>query len=141
MNVAFFILPKNNVAYLYDDFTVRQGLEKMKYHGYAAIPVITRENKYVGTVSEGDFLWYLYGDCANGTANMEMLESTHMRDVMNLDKTPPVNIMATMDQLFDRAMKQNFVPVVDDVGSFVGIVTRRDIMRYFVLGKDAVKQR
>ena len=72
---------------------------------------------------------------------MEMLESTHIRDVMNLDKTPPVNIMATMDQLFDRAMKQNFVPVVDDVGSFVGIVTRRDIMRYFVLGKDAVKQR
>ena len=59
MNIAYFLLPKNSVAYLYDDCTFRQGLEKMKYHGYTAIPVISRDGKYVGTVSEGDFLWRL----------------------------------------------------------------------------------
>ena len=59
MNIAYFLLPKSNVAYLYDDYTFRQGLEKMRYHGYTAIPVITRNGTYVGTVSEGDFLWQL----------------------------------------------------------------------------------
>lgn len=55
MNIAYFLLPKNRVAYLYDDCTFRQGLEKMRHHGYTAIPVITRDGQYVGTVSEGIF--------------------------------------------------------------------------------------
>ena len=62
MNIAYFLLPKNRVAYLYDDYTFRQGLEKMRHHGYTAIPVISRDGKYVGTVSEGDFLWRLLSD-------------------------------------------------------------------------------
>ena len=56
MNIAYFLLPKSRIAYLYDDFTIRQGLEKMRNRGYTAIPVITRDGRYVGTVSEGDFL-------------------------------------------------------------------------------------
>ena len=59
MNIAYFLLPKSRIAYLYDDFTFRQGLEKMRNRGYTAIPVITRDGRYVGTVSEGDFLWRL----------------------------------------------------------------------------------
>ena len=58
MNIAFFLKPKASVAYLYSDFTVRQALEKMRHYGYAAIPVISRDGKYVGSVSEGDFLWF-----------------------------------------------------------------------------------
>ena len=59
MNVAFFLRPKFNVTYIYENDSIRAGLEKMKYHGYTAIPVINDKNEYVGTVSEGDFLWYL----------------------------------------------------------------------------------
>ena len=51
MNIAYFLLPKSRIAYLYDDFTIRQGLEKMRNRGYTAIPVITRDGRYVGTVS------------------------------------------------------------------------------------------
>jgi CBS domain containing-hemolysin-like protein len=29
------------------------------------------------------------------------------------------------------AQVQNFVPVTDDLGSFIGIVTRRDILQYY----------
>lgn len=59
MNVLFFLKPKASVAYIYDNNTVRQGLEKMKHYGYTAIPVIDHEGRYVGTVTEGDFLWKL----------------------------------------------------------------------------------
>ena len=62
MNIAYFLIPKSSVAYLYDDFTFRQGLEKMRHHGYTAIPVITRDGRYMGTVSEGDFLWRLLSE-------------------------------------------------------------------------------
>ena len=59
VNIAYFLQPKSRIAYLYDDFTFRQGLEKMRNRGYTAIPVITRDGRYAGTVSEGDFLWHL----------------------------------------------------------------------------------
>ena len=38
MNIMFFLTPKSNVAYIYDDYSLRQALEKMEYHRYSAIP-------------------------------------------------------------------------------------------------------
>ena len=59
MNVLFFLTPKNKVEYIYDYYSMRQALEKMQYHKYSAIPVLNKTNEYVGTISEGDLLWYI----------------------------------------------------------------------------------
>ena len=133
MNIAYFLLPKNHVAYLYDDYSFRQGLEKMRYHGYTAIPVISRDGQYVGTVSEGDFLWKILdgGDEALHNCSMKSLEHLHVRDLLRDDHYPPVRITVSMEALLISAMNQNFIPVVDDLGNFIGIVTRKDIIRYF----------
>ena len=131
MNIAYFLLPKGRVAYLYDDNTFRQGLEKMRQHGYTAIPVISRTGQYVGTVSEGDFLWRFLDETGGSCRTLKDLERTHIRDILRSGEYPPVRITVTIDELLDSAMNQNFTPVVDDVGSFIGIVTRKDIIRYF----------
>ena len=52
-----FLTPKSDVAYIYDNYSLRQVLEKMEYHKYSCIPVIGVDGKYVGTITEGD----LYG--------------------------------------------------------------------------------
>ncbi len=139
MNIAYFLLPKNHVAYLYDDYSFRQGLEKMRYHGYTAIPVISRDGQYMGTVSEGDFLWkILEKDCGSPhSCSMKSLEHLHVRDLLRDDQYPPVGITVSMEALLISAMNQNFIPVVDDLGTFIGIVTRKDIIRYFSEQKDA----
>ena len=133
MNIAYFLLPKNSVAYLYDDCTFRQGLEKMRHHGYTAIPVITRDGKYVGTVSEGDFLWrILSSDYEHQPPfSMKDMERLKIRDILRGNNYPPVRITVSMEELLSSAMNQNFIPVVDDLGSFTGIVTRKDIIGYF----------
>ena len=137
MNIAYFLLPKNRVAYLYDDYTFRQGLEKMRYHGYTAIPVISRSGKYVGTISEGDFLWQILSNDAESRQirSMKDLEQLHIRDLLRGNNYPPVRITVSMEELLSSAMNQNFIPVVDDLGNFTGIVTRKDIIRYFAEGK------
>ena len=139
MNIAYFLLPKNRVAYLYDDCTFRQGLEKMRHHGYTAIPVINRAGQYVGTVSEGDFLWKLLAHEQAPLMEREMrdLESIPVRNLLKIDTYPSVGITVSMEDLLMSAMKQNFIPVVDDMGSFIGIVTRKDIIRYLA-EKEAV---
>ena len=137
MNIAYFLLPKKRVAYLYDDYTFRQGLEKMRHHGYTAIPVISRDGKYDGTVSEGDFLWRLVADEGEGQrpCSMKDLEQLQVRDILRETQYLPVRITVSMEELLTSAMNQNFIPVVDDSGSFIGIVTRKDIIRYFSEGK------
>ena len=57
MNILRFLTPKASVAYIYDDFTVRQALEKMEFHRYSSVPIIARTGEYVGTLTEGDLLW------------------------------------------------------------------------------------
>lgn len=128
MNVLMLLRHKESVAYIYEDNTLRQGLEKMRAYGYTAIPVITREGAYVGTVSEGDFLWYIVDKKTEG---MKAQENFLVRDIIRTDFNPAVKIDVSMDALLDRAMKQNFIPVTDDWGTFIGIVTRQDIIRYF----------
>jgi len=132
MNIAYFLTPKNRVAFVYDDNTFRQGLEKMRHHGFTSIPVISRDGRYVGVVSEGNFLWRILDQTKQGVPNasfsMKDLERTCVRDILQLD-VPPVGITASVEEVVSSAMKWNFVPVVDDLGRFIGIVTRKDIIR------------
>ena len=72
MNILFYLKPKNEIVYLYDDFTLRQVLEKMEKHRYSAVPVINRNGNYVGTLTEGDLLWHLK---ATGFQELKEMES------------------------------------------------------------------
>ena len=126
MNIAKIMTPKYSTACLLETSTVRQGLELMRSRGYTAIPVITRDGRYAGTVSEGDFLWHLLD--AGGPA-MRAAEALRVRDILS-GKYPAVRITVTMDALLESAMNQNFIPVIDDLDKFIGIVTRRDIIGY-----------
>ena len=138
MNIAGLLLPKSMVAYLYDDFSLRQGLEKMRYHGYSSIPVISRDNRYVGTVSEGDFLWYLVDGIkgAEKTYDIRDTETLRLADVLRIDKNPPVRIDTKPDALIERACQQNFIPVVDGSECFIAIVTRKAIIESLSVKKE-----
>lgn len=138
MNIAFFLTLKKDVAYLYDDYTIRQSLEKMKFHGYSSIPVISRTGEYVSTVTEGDFLWYMLDQSVleeDGGVSIYDAEDLRLRDILRKNIVTAVRITATMDELYELAMNQNFVPVTDDEGIFIGIVTRKNIIKYFVASR------
>lgn len=138
MNVAFFLTPKSEVSFLYDDFTVRQGLEKMKYHGYTAIPVITKDGKYVATVSEGDFLWLIVDRYLNKMeVNDKKLEKISIKEILNIDRYKSVKITASINELVSLSLNQNFVPIVDDTNNFIGIVSRKKIIEHFSKTKKA----
>lgn len=128
MNIAFFLIPKSQVAFIEDDDTFRQGLERMRYHGYTAIPVIDKNGRYVGTLSEGDFLWHIIDI---GGASIEECEDLHIIDILKPDRNPPVKITARVEELMERLLTQNFLPVTDDSGAFIGIVTRQKVLGYF----------
>ena len=127
MNILFFITPKSEVAYIYDDYTMRQALEKMEYHRYSAIPIINKDGEYVGTITEGDLLWTLKN---NMNLNLRLIEDISISDIKRRMDNKPVSINADIEDLISKSMNQNFVPVIDDQNIFIGIIKRRDIIEY-----------
>ena len=127
MNILFFLKPKAEVAFVYDYHTLRQAMEIMEYHKYSSIPMINREGKYVGTITEGDLLW---GIRKEYQMNFKEAENAPVASIPRRVDYKPVSVECKMEDLIDRALNQNFVPVVDDRGFFIGMVTRKDIIKY-----------
>lgn len=127
MNIAFFLLPKKEVVYLAPDSTIRQALEKMEYHRYTAIPIIDKDGRYVDTITEGDLLWKLKNTPG---LTFENCHKYTLREVPRRFVNKSVRIDANMLDLLRLAKVQNFVPVEDDMGIFIGIVRRSQIIDY-----------
>ncbi|MCM3597624.1 CBS domain-containing protein [Metabacillus idriensis] len=127
MNIAFFLIPKKEVVYLNIKATMRQALERMEYHRYSSVPLLDEEGKYVTTLTEGDLLWKLKNTPDLSFHNTEKIRLT---EIEFHRKNEPIPIHAEMEQIISRAMEQNFVPVVDDQGIFIGIIRRREIIEY-----------
>lgn len=127
MNIAFFLTPKNEVVYEDINATMRQVIERMEHHGYTAIPLIDDEGKYVGTLTEGDLLWKLKN---TPELNFKNINEVSIKDVERRVNHKSVTINQTMENLISLAISQNFVPVVDDNGIFIGIIKRSDIIEY-----------
>ena len=126
-NILFFLTPKNLCDFLYDDYTVRQALEKMESAGYAALPILSRHGEYRGTLTEGDLLWALKNLCY---MDMRQAEARRIMEITRRKDNVPVRVTTGMHDLVQRASSQNFVPVVDDKDTFIGIITRSAIIKY-----------
>ena len=122
MNISYFLRPKVTVTYLTDDCPVRQALDDMLKSGFTAVPVVSPKGKYVGTITEGDFLRLLL------QCSAEDLDKMTVGQVERRVRHRSVTIDARMEDMVDLAAVQNFVPVTDGRGMFCGIITRSDVI-------------
>ena len=128
-NILFFLTPKALCAYLYDDYTIRQALEKMEAAGFSALPILNKRGEYRGTLTEGDLLWAMKNMCY---MDMRQAEAHRILAISRRKDYIPVRVNTNMHDLVERAKSQNFVPVVDDKDTFIGLVTRSAIVKYCV---------
>lgn len=127
MNVAFFLTPKKEVVFEKLTSTMRQAIERMEYHTYTAIPILDNDGKYVGTLTEGDLLWKL-----KNTDGLDFMNTSKVK-ISQIEmhvSNKPVYISTDIEELIATSINQNFIPVVDDNGIFIGIIKRSDILYY-----------
>ena len=127
MNILLFLTPKSKVEYVYDYYSIRQVLEKMSYHKYTAIPMLNKEGKYVGTITEGDLLWYIKDQCDYNVKKAELDSITCVKRKMPIE---PIKSTENIENVLKKAVNQNFIPVEDDNGIFIGIIKRKDVIQY-----------
>ena len=125
MNILFFLTPKSDVAYIFENETLRQTLEKMEHRKCSCIPLLSLDGKYKGSISEGDLLW---GMKTLNIPGLKEAESISIMAITRRETYKAVHADSKMEDLLDCAFNQNFVPVVDDQGFFIGIITRKEII-------------
>ena len=128
MNIILFLTPKDEVAYLYEDDDIAEALEKMETHRYTAIPVLKRSGEYAGTITEGDMLWAIKNQFQMDFKKVKQLP---ISAIPRHSDNQAIKISTELEELIAKSLGQNFVPVEDDRGMFIGIVTRRNIIQYY----------
>lgn len=128
MNIAFFLTPKAEVAWVPTTCTVRQAIERMEHHRYTAIPVLGPDGHYDSTLTEGDLLWFMK---QHPHVSFEDTERVRLDLVKRRMALRPVHIDAEIEEMLSLAVDQSFVPVVDDRQAFIGIVRRRSVLVFF----------
>ncbi len=128
MNILFFLKPKATITVLKEEFTLRQTIEVMERSGFTALPIINEEGKYVGTISEGDILWYFK---SLGNFDLYDAEKIPLTRIKRNRDNQPIRVTEDMANLLNMSKKENFIPVIDDRDMFIGIITRQDIIDYF----------
>ena len=129
MNISSFLKPYYDVTLVYDDQPLGEALLTMTKHRYSSIPVITRDQRYFGTLTEGDILHFLLKNTE--CVNPDKLNEYKVSDVKRHRDYEAVSIDSTMPTLLSKASNENFVPVIDQNDRFVGIVTRKTLLDYF----------
>ena len=127
MNILFFLTPKAICAHLRSDDSIRQALERMESAGFSALPILEKDGSYCGTLTEGDLLWAIKNLCITDIRDMEkhsIMEISHRKD------NQPVPVDTKIEDLMMKAVEQNFIPVVDDRNTFIGIITRKAVIQY-----------
>ena len=125
LNVLLLLTPKKQVSYLEENTNVRQALEKMRAHGYMAIPVLSKTGEYLGSISEGDLLWNIVDE----EMDEEYMEETSIMEIIRKDYMPAVKVNVKSNELLQMITIQNYVPIVDDRNILMGIVTRRRVLQ------------
>lgn len=137
MNILFLLTPKAACSYVREEDTIRQALERMSVAGYAAVPILAKDGSYKGTLTEGDLLWAiknLYLMDMKEAEGHSIMEIEHRKD------NQPVTVTTPSEDLLTKAVDQNFVPVVDDKNTFIGLVTRKAILQEYIEGRCATRK-
>ena len=125
-NILTLLTPKNKLAFLNYNMTIRQGLEKFRAHKYSAIPVLKDDGSYYGVIKEGDFLWSIMDD---NIVTVQELENKKIKDIITMD-VPSCKVDESIENLTNLITRYNFVPIVDDRNILMGIITRKSVINY-----------
>ncbi|MFA5007572.1 MAG: CBS domain-containing protein [Candidatus Izemoplasmatales bacterium] len=127
MDILSFMKPLTEVVFVRDDSSIADALSVFKRFRYQSIPVVGQDGSYAGSLSEGDLL-YAIADAGNKLATVL---KTPIGQIPRNRQYEAISVQASVNSLIGKAANENFVPIVDDAGKLLGIVTRKTLLGYF----------
>ena len=129
MNALSFLTPKVQTVYLKADCTLRQAIEKLKYHKFKVIPLIDDNGKYVGSLTSTDLFGY-FSTCE--ITDIAQTEKIKLCEIIKSKHYKCCPLNATSSRVASLLITQLFVPLVDDRGIYCGIIERKKVFNYYL---------
>jgi predicted transcriptional regulator len=129
LNIFSILTPKSQTEFIEYDSTIRQALETFDFHKFSVVPLIDDSGKYVSTLSEGDILRYIKNEA---NFNIEIAENVKINTIEKYRSYKAITIDSSLDEVLQLSMSQNFIPIVDDRGMYIGIIKRKDIINLYI---------
>lgn len=127
MNIISLLTPKEKTFYLDSKSTIRQALEKYDYHKFTVVPLIDKDGHYVSTLAEGDILRFIKNHC---NFDIEVAESYTVNNIETYRPYKALDISSPIQEVLKLSLEQNFIPMIDDRGMYIGIIQRKGIIKY-----------
>lgn len=124
-NIFQLLTPKSNTTFLSEKNTIRQAIEVFDVHKFSVLSILNKQGEYVSTISEGDILRYIKNSC---NFDISKAESKLISEIEHYRPYTSININATIEEIYDLILSQNYIPVVDDRKKYIGIITRKDVL-------------
>ncbi|MBI4858105.1 MAG: CBS domain-containing protein [Acetobacterium woodii] len=128
-NHLFYLLPKSETVFLNNTDSFNQAYNMFVITNYTALPVINKKGQYVGTICEGDLLRVLSLSLTHPEIDLNSFEIKDIEFKINLEVA---KINESYEHLVEMAVKQNFIPLVDDQGIFIGILRRQELIKELI---------
>ncbi|MFC4387252.1 cyclic-di-AMP-binding protein CbpB [Gracilibacillus marinus] len=125
LKVSDIMIPAEKVAHVQLGNPLEHALLVLVESGYSSVPVLDLDFKYQGTIAKTPILKNVMG---MERYEMEKLSERKVEDVMNKEQpsvTSDTDFLTAIKVVIDNA----FVCVVDEQNYFVGILTRRAILK------------
>lgn len=121
------------------DSTLDEAVILLRKHHISGMPVVNRENKVLGVITEADIISAITGKQRSSLLDiMDVFHSKKQRPILhvtNLMTSPAITVTpdSTVVEVADIFRKQGIkrVPVVDEHNTLLGIVSRADIVNAY----------
>lgn len=119
-----YLIPAEELAIFINTHNADHVMLLLVSNGFSRVPVITKEKQYVGTISISDIMTY---QAKRQLTDWEMTQ-TNIGDMVNT-KIETINITSSLTEIMHKLVDFPFLPVVNDDNLFIGIITRKSILK------------
>lgn len=113
------------VAVLEEDHTLEHALLVLTHVRYSLIPVVDRNNKIKGLISLAMILNQI-----SGLEDLDMsgLHEIKVKEAMETN-FPMMTMQTDIEDVMNELVDQSFLCITNEEGDFLGIVTRKEILK------------
>ncbi|HEK9989995.1 TPA: CBS domain-containing protein [Streptococcus equi subsp. zooepidemicus] len=119
-----YLIPAEELAIFINTHNADHVMLLLVSNGFSRVPVITKEKQYVGTISISDMMTY---QAKRQLTDWEMTQ-TNIGDMVNT-KIETINVTSSLTEIMHKLVDFPFLPVVNDDNRFIGIITRKSILK------------
>lgn len=119
------IIPAKNTSMVFSDNSLMHAMLILNNVNYTSIPVLDYENKFIGLISNHRIMKFMQDKNPKG---FEELNDYKVSDAIDT-RFHTVRENFSVEEVLGALVNYNFICIVDDEGTYKGIITRSTILK------------